>query len=103
MAIANTSLYTTGNVIHTSTGDTVISSTYLCNNDATTRTVWVYLVPSGDSLDPTIHTVYKNVSIAAGDTFVMDMEKLVFANGDTMHANCSSNTAVIATVSYVGI
>lgn len=103
MAIINTVVYETANVVHTSTGDTVISSAYFCNNDASAQSVWVYLVPSGDTLDANVHTVYKDVVVASGDTFVMDMEKLVFANGDTMQANCSANTAIIATVSYVGI
>lgn len=103
MAIVNTVLYNTGNTIHTSVGDTVISSAYFCNNDAGAQSVWVYLVPSGDTLDANVHIVYKDVTIASGDTFVMDMEKLVFANGDTMQASCTSNAAVIATVSYVGI
>lgn len=103
MAIVNTVLYSTGNVAHTSAGDTVISSAYFCNNDSVPRSVWVYLVPSGDTLDANVHTVYKDVTIADGDTFVMDMEKLVFANGDTLQANCSANASIIATVSYVGI
>lgn len=103
MAIVNTVLYETANIIHTSVGDTVISSAYFCNNDLSAQNVWIYLVPSGDTLDENLHVVYKEVTVAAGDTFVMDMEKLVLSNGDTVQANCSSNTAIISTVSYVGI
>jgi hypothetical protein len=57
-------------------------------------------VPSGGSGNTTTQ-IYKDVQIATGDTFVVDMEKLVLGNGDMLKANASSN--ITATISYVGI
>jgi hypothetical protein len=75
---------------------------YFCNDDATARDLSVYAVPSGGTVANSTQ-IYKNVQIAGSDTFVVDMEKLVLANGDTIQATASANTAITATVSYVGI
>lgn len=103
MPITNTSLTTTAANVFASSGNNVISSAYFCNDDTVARTVWIYLVPAGATLMANTHTIYKSVTIAAGDTFVMDREKLVFANNETLQANASANSAIIATVNSVGI
>jgi hypothetical protein len=63
----------------------------------------MYAVPAGQSVATGNVQIYRNIQIAGGDTFVVDMEKLVFANGDQLQANASSNAVLVATVSYVGI
>lgn len=101
MAISNTVLSTTGNVIYTNSGTSVVSVMYFCNNDASAQTFSLYAVPSGGT--PTASTIiYKNVTVAAGDTFVVDMEKLVLDNGDALVATASANVTITATVSHVG-
>ena len=102
MAISNTVLTTTGNVIYTSSGNSVVSVMYFCNTDSTARDIDVYLVPDGGSAGAATQ-IYKNVQIAGNDTFVVDMEKLVLADGDTVEATASLDSVVTATVSYVGI
>jgi hypothetical protein len=47
--------------------------------------------------------IYKDVQLAANDTYVVDMEKLVLANGEKIQANASTGSVVTATISYVGI
>jgi hypothetical protein len=59
-------------------------------------------VPNGGTVANSTQ-IYKNVQIASGDTFVVDMEKLVLANGDTIQATASTDNVITATVSYVGI
>jgi carbonic anhydrase/acetyltransferase-like protein (isoleucine patch superfamily) len=76
---------------------------YFCNTDATAKNVNVYAVPSGTATVNGNVQIYKDVQIAPGDTFVVDMEKLVLANGDMIQAYASANIAITATVSYVGI
>jgi hypothetical protein len=76
---------------------------YFCNTDASTRTLNVYLMPQGTATTDTSVQIYKDVQIAAGDTLVVDMEKLVLSDGDMIQATASANVAITATVSYVGI
>jgi hypothetical protein len=102
MAISNTVLSTTSSAIYTSTGNSVVSVMYFCNTSATAKNIDVYLIPSGGTAGATTQ-IYKSVQIAGNDTFVVDMEKLVLANGDTIEATASLNSSVTATVSYVGI
>jgi hypothetical protein len=45
--------------------------------------------------------IYREIQLAAADTYVVDMEKLVLSNGDYIRANAGAT--VSATVSYVGI
>lgn len=101
MAITNVVLTTTGNAVVTSSGTSVVSVMYFCNNDSSSQAINLYAVPSGGT--PAANTlIYKNVTIAAGDTFVVDMEKIVLGNGDSLLANASANSAITATASYVG-
>jgi hypothetical protein len=100
MSLINTNVTSTIASVYTSSGDNVISVAYFCNVTPSTITFNLYAVPNGGSATPTSQ-IYKDVQIAAGDTFVVDMEKLVLGNGDTLQANASSN--ITATVSYVGI
>jgi ribosome-binding ATPase YchF (GTP1/OBG family) len=101
MAISNTLLTTSISNVYVSSGNSVISVMYFCNTDATAKNINVYAVPNGTSTVDANVQIYKDVQIASGDTFVVDMEKLVLANGDTIQANASGN--VTATASYVGI
>jgi hypothetical protein len=60
-------------------------------------------VPSGTTTIDSNVQIYKSVQIQSNDTFVVDMEKIVLANGDTLRAAASANSAITATVSYVGM
>lgn len=103
MAISNTLLTTSPANIYVSSGNSVVSVMYFCNNDASARTISLYAIPNGSVTANASVQIYKNLQIASGDTYVVDMEKLVLSNGDKIQANASANTSVTATVSYVGI
>jgi len=103
MAITNTALTTAISNVYVSSGNTVISAMYFCNTDSTAKNLNVYAVPAGTATVDANVQIYKNVQIAGGDTFVVDMEKLVLTNGDTIRADASANLTITATVSYVGI
>jgi hypothetical protein len=103
MAISNTLLTTVASNIYVSSGNTVVSVMYFCNTDASARTLNLYAMPSGSLVANSTVQIYNTVTVAAGDTLVVDMEKLVLSNGDILQANASANTAITATVSYVGI
>jgi hypothetical protein len=103
MAISNTVLTTNISNVYVSSGNSVVSVMYFYNNNASTRDFSLYLVPSGTStIDSTVQ-IYGNVQVTASDTFVIDLEKLVLSNGDTIRGNASANTSVTASVSYVGM
>ena len=101
MAILSTVLSSTIANVYVSSGNSVVSVMYFCNTNGTAVNLNVYTLPSGSATANTTVQIYKDVQIASGDTFVVDMEKLVLGNGDMICANASANTT--ATISYVGI
>ena len=74
---------------------------YFCNYSASTVTFNVYAVSSGNVASSN-NQIYSSVQLASNDTYVVDWEKLALGNGDTIRANCSANTSVSTTVSYIG-
>lgn len=90
--------------IYVSSGNTVISAMYFCNSDSSAANLNVWIVGDGSVAGGTssaANLVYREIQLAASDTYVVDMEKLVLANGDYIRANAGGT--VSATVSYVGI
>ena len=103
MAITNYVLGTSPANIYTSVGNTVVSTMYFCNNNTAAINLNVFLLPTGATVANLNYQIYKDVQLASGDTYVVDMEKLVFANGDKIQANTTVANVVTATISYVGI
>jgi len=103
MSISNTSLTLATANIYVSSGNTVVSVMYFCNTDSAARNLNVYLMPQGTATANAAVQIYKDVQIAAGDTLVVDMEKLVLADGDMIRASATAANVITATVSYVGI
>lgn len=103
MAITNSVLTTSAANVYVSSGNSVISTMYFCNTDTSARTINVFLLSSGNVTANIARQIYSEVQIAANDTFVVDAEKLVLANGDMIQANASVNSVVTATINYVGM
>jgi hypothetical protein len=103
MSISNTSLTLATANIYVSSGNTVVSVMYFCNTDSAARNLNVYLMPRGTATANAAVQIYKDVQIAAGDTLVVDMEKLVLSDGDMIRASATAANVITATVSYVGI
>ena len=103
MAISNTLLTTSPANIFISSGNTAVSTMYFCNNSGSPVTINVYALPNGSTVADANVQIYNGVQIASGDTFVVDMEKLVLANGDKLSANASVGSSVTATLSWVRI
>lgn len=103
MAISNTVLTTTtANVLYgTSTNSYAVTTLYIHNSSAGTAYANLHLVQSGGAVGNA--KIYGSKSIAAGDTLIMDMEKLILAQGDAIHANCYPTSVGLMTISYVGI
>jgi hypothetical protein len=103
MAITNYVLGTSPANIYISSGNTVVSTMYFCNNNTSAINLNVFLLPNAATVGNLNYQIYKDVQLASGDTYVVDMEKLVLANGEKIQANASTGSAVTATISYVGI
>ena len=93
---------TTANVLYgTASVNKAVTCIYFCNTTASTVAINLFAVPSGGTVNNCV--IYNNLSIAAADTAIIDMEKIILGDGDSIQANCSVNNAVAMTVSYVGI
>lgn len=102
MAIAQQLVGNTATTIYTSSGSSATTVIFFMNNDATAKTLDVYVVPNGGSAG-TSTQIIKNLSIDAADTYILNIEKIVLSNGDTIQATASAINSIYATISYVGI
>jgi len=101
MAIQSTTLTLATSNIYVSSGNTVISTMYFCNYGSASANLNVWITGNGAAYSTTANIVYREVQIAAADTFVIDREKLVLANGEYIRAN--SGGTISATVNFVGM
>lgn len=96
--VTNTALTTNPSAIFTSTGTSVISTMHFCNvNQNTPTQVSVWVVPSGGNV-ANLTMIYNNVTVAAKDTFVVDREKIILGNGDSIQAYGNINNYITATI-----
>lgn len=104
MAITSIALDTTATTIYTSSGTNgdAVTTMYFCNRDSTTRTFSLYLVPSGGSANVN-NIAYSNKTVTAGDTYIVDWEKLVLSTGDMIQATSNTANAIVASVSTIGL
>jgi hypothetical protein len=103
MAIARaTAPLTTPSAVYTSSGTTAITAMYMCNYTGSTVTVTVHVVPNGGTADNT-NIIYKDVDIIATDTFLLDTERLILDNGETVQIAASAASAVAITTSYLAL
>ena len=110
MAIANATILdtvpgTTETILYTAAANVGITVIYLCNTDTVTRTVDIHVKPLGEAL-ALENQIYSAISIPAGDTFIIDTEKLILESTDEITAvvgEADTTTAVVATLSTIGI
>jgi hypothetical protein len=100
MAISSTSVNTTAaTAIYTSVNSTACTVIYICNTSASTVTVTVNVGAAAANAN----TIYKLLSIVANDTYVINMERLMLDNGQSIWVTASAANAVVTTVSYLEI
>jgi hypothetical protein len=104
MAIQSTALGTTvGNIyVASGTDGNVVSVTYFCNRSVSATTFTLHLVPAGGTAGPNT-TVYSNKTVTAGDTYILELEKIILSTGDMLQAVANTGNAIVATVSTLGI
>lgn len=84
-----------------SSGDNAITTLYLCNQTVNNITCNLFLVNTGFDAN-SINKVYSNVIIAAGDTLILETERIILADGDSVRANAAP-AGLVATANFVGI
>lgn len=102
MAIAQQTVGNTATTLYTSSGVTAITALYLMNDNSGTVVIQLHVVADGDTA-VTANKIIKNLSIAAGDTYVVDTERLILDDGDTIQAVADTDAVVHSTISYIGV
>lgn len=100
MAIAQTTVSNTLGSIYTSSGTTAITVVFFMNNHSADITLSVAVKQGGGTATVAANGIIKDITIAAGDTYILDVEKFVFDNGDEIHAVASTSGVVVATMTY---
>ena len=107
MAITNFQVGTgVATAAYTASADTAVTVIYITNKSSSDGNVDIYVVPSYDgSTAPTEnYKIYNNLLIPAEDTYVVDTEKLILANGDAIFiAPPGSSAQFNATISTIGL
>ena len=102
MAISQQAVGNSATTVYTSTNTTAITCMFFMNDNGSARTLDVHVVKNGESLG-TANKIVKTITIDPADTYVINIEKLVLENGDTIQCVASAATSIYATVSSVTI
>lgn len=89
--------------VYTSVGESGITTLIICNHHASTDAVVdVWVVPSGGTAGPA-NQILKSMTIVAADTFVMDMEKLMLDNSDTIVIQSDQANVINSVISSMAV
>ena len=102
MAITNSAVTNSSAAnIYASTGNSVVVTTYICNTTGSAISANLYLVPAAGTAG-TSNQIVSSLVIAGNDTYIMNNERVVLANGDMLQANANAS-GLTATISYTGV
>jgi len=103
MSIKSTTLSGgTPTTIYQSAGRTAVTTSYFCNRGTTLALVNIHLVPS-TGIASADNLIYWQLEIDVNDTYVIDTERLIFDDGDSIVALSSEIDTIVATVSHVEV
>ena len=88
--------------VYTSSGDSAITSMFFCNTDSTDIDITVYIVPNAQTLGDE-HTIMKELTVNATDTFAFGSERILLGAGDPVQAFASTTNKISVVISYTGI
>ena len=95
--------------IYVSSGESAVTTLMVCNHDNSTDAVvdiWVVPgtgLPRVQGTKTTAHYIVRNMTIVAGDTFVMDMEKLVLDQNDKIILKSNTANVVNSVISSMAV
>jgi hypothetical protein len=103
MSLATYQITTTSvSTVYTSSGNSAITTAYLCNTSNSPVTANVYVVPSGGTAN-VANQIYSQLTIAGYDTYVMEWERILLNNGDTVQIKAGTGSVLTVTTSFTGI
>lgn len=102
MSITQGTVTTAGADVYTSSGETAITAAFIMNNHSGSVVIEIHVVKDGASAANT-NKIIKNLTIAAADSYVLDTEKLLLDDGDSLHISADVDSVVYATVSHIGV
>jgi len=102
MALTNTTLTTAPTALFTSTGTNAVIVMYLCNTGATPAEFSLYAVPAGATAGAST-IIYSQVSLTGSDPYVLDTERLLLNNGDSVWGSASVAANIVATVNTIAV
>jgi len=97
MAITNTKINTGSTPVYTSVGDNAIVVAYFCNTSTNPAMFSVHAVPEGGTASGD-NLIYANVNVTGNDTYVMDTEKLILGDGDSIWATSTEDDVIVVTI-----
>jgi hypothetical protein len=100
MTIRNTQIATIPTQIFLADGQQAITTMIFCNITTQTNLLSVYAVPFGSNADITTQ-ILQDVEIPPAETFVMDTERLILEDNDSIFALSLFNNGITATISSV--
>jgi hypothetical protein len=101
--ITNTLIGSGNTNIFLSTGENAVTSVFLCNTaESGVASVNLFVVAAAGVIGPASQ-IMKNLQLPAGETFVLDTEKLILEDQAALWAISSVDAVVSSTVSSVGI
>ena len=103
MSIVNYQITTTSvTTVYTSVGNSAITTAYLCNTSNSTVTANVYVVPNSATANVQ-NQIMSQIPIAGYDTYIMETERLLMNNGDSLQIKTSTGSVLTVTTSFTGI
>lgn len=102
MSIEQETITTAGSTLYTSTNGSAITAMFFMNDHSGPVVVQIHVVKSGETIGAT-NKIIKDLTIAAADSYVIDTEKLLLDNNDTIQATADVDSVVNVTTSYIGV
>ena len=102
MALFQTQLGTSATTVFDPSADSAVTTLFLCNTHSAAVTVTLYLINGSGTPDDT-NAIWKDVSIASKETFVMNNERIILAAADFIKGLASVASKVTVTGTYTTI
>ena len=102
MALNNTLMSDGPTNLYTSIGTNVIVSGFFCNLHDSPVTITVYAIPAGETAMPN-YKIYNNIVIASGDTYIIDTEKIILDDGESLAGEATVPDVIATTLITMAI
>lgn len=102
MALKTIKLGTVPTELYTSVGTNALVVGYFCNTDGNAVMVNVHAVGAGSTASVD-NLIYNQINITSLDTYVIDSEKIILDDGESLWASATTADVVVATANTIGV